>query len=293
VHSTDARIALARRDRCAYPDPVRSAFVQANGIRIHHHRSGEGGVPIVLAHGFSDNGRCWASLVPRLERDHDVVAYDARGHGLSDAPDSSYSPDELADDLLGLVDALGLERPVLVGHSMGGSTVGWAALKRPDLPRALVFEDSAIPPAPPPAGPTAEQLDALRSGLVGWVRSLRRRSQGELMELARSENPRWPEADLEPWAESKLQLSEQALSAFGDRGRGGLGARLPKLPCPALFLKADAEGAERARQQAAVAALPGAHLVHVAGAGHNVRRDEHERTAALLREFLTRVYRAG
>ena len=243
----------------------------------------------MLAHGFSDNGRCWASLLPVLARDFDVVAYDARGHGLSDAPDSAYSADELADDLLAFVDALGLERPVLVGHSMGGNTIGWAALKQPDLSRALVFEDSAIPPPPPPAGPTPEQLDALRAGLVRWVRSLRERSQGELVELARRENPRWPSEDLEPWAESKLQLSELVLSAFLDRQRPDLAVHFPKLPCPALFLKADADEAERQRQRTIVAALPDAHLVHVSGAGHNVRRDEHARSVAALQEFLTRV----
>jgi pimeloyl-ACP methyl ester carboxylesterase len=243
----------------------------------------------VLAHGFSDNGRCWASLLPVLASEFDVVAYDARGHGLSDAPDSSaYSADELADDLLALVAALGLERPVLVGHSMGGNTIGWATLKQPDLPRALVFEDSAIPPSPPPAGPTPEQLDALRAGLVRWVRSLRERSQGELVELARRENPRWPGEDLEPWAESKLQLSEVVLSAFGERQRTDLAVHFPELPCPALFLKADADEAERERQRAVVAALPDAQLVHVPGAGHNVRRDEHARSVAALQEFLTR-----
>jgi pimeloyl-ACP methyl ester carboxylesterase len=272
---------------------VKSRFVRANGIRLHYHRSGGDGPPVVLAHGFSDSGRCWASLLPVLARDFDVVAYDARGHGLSDAPDSAYSADELADDLLALVEALGLDRPVLVGHSMGGNSVGWAALKQPDLPRALVFEDSALPPPPPPDGPTPEQLDALRAGLVRWVRSLRERSQGELVELARRENPRWPSEDLEPWAESKLQLSELVLSAFLDRPASDLAAHFPELPCPVLFLKADADEAERQRQRAIVAALPDAHLVHVPGAGHNVRRDEHARSVAALRDFLARARASG
>ena len=100
-----------------------SEYVNANGIKIHYHRTGGDKPKIVFAHGFSDNGMCWITLVPALREDYDLIMYDARGHGLSDAPETGYSKDDRVADLVGLIHALGLEKPILMGHSMGANTV--------------------------------------------------------------------------------------------------------------------------------------------------------------------------
>jgi pimeloyl-ACP methyl ester carboxylesterase len=69
--------------------------------------------------------------------------YDARGHGYSDKPDGPYDLATHVADLVGLIRALGLEKPVLMGHSMGGGTVALAAATHPDLARAVILEDPA------------------------------------------------------------------------------------------------------------------------------------------------------
>lgn len=62
--------------------------VLANGIRMHYTRTGTGrGPDLVLLHGYSDNGRCWTPVAQALEADYDIVMIDARGHGLSEAPE--------------------------------------------------------------------------------------------------------------------------------------------------------------------------------------------------------------
>ena len=100
--------------------------------------------PVVLAHGFSDDGLCWTPVAEALEADYDVVMVDARGHGRSDAPEQGYGSAEHANDLAGVIAALGLQRPAVLGHSMGAvSTLALAGLY-PDLPRAILLED------PPP-----------------------------------------------------------------------------------------------------------------------------------------------
>ncbi|MCP4687120.1 MAG: alpha/beta hydrolase, partial [Desulfobacterales bacterium] len=101
-----------------------SGEVVANGIKIHYTRTGGDKPPVVLSHGFTDNGLCWTRAAWVLEKDYDVVMYDARGHGLSDAPEAGYSAEDHAADLAGLIQALELKdpRPVLMGHSMGAST---------------------------------------------------------------------------------------------------------------------------------------------------------------------------
>src|SRR5438094_986431 len=99
-----------------------SGDINSSGVRIHYYRTAGDRPPLVLLHGMGDNGLCWARVAERLQPDSDVVMLDARGHGLSDAPERGYTAEEQAPDVAAVVHALGLERPVLIGHSMGGAT---------------------------------------------------------------------------------------------------------------------------------------------------------------------------
>ncbi len=97
--------------------------VITNGMRMHYYRTGDGQKPpLVLCHGFSDSGLCWTPTARALEADYDVIMIDARGHGKSEAPDGDYDPITMATDLAGLIQSLGLGRPYIMGHSMGGAT---------------------------------------------------------------------------------------------------------------------------------------------------------------------------
>ena len=122
----------------------RSDHVTANGIKMHYTRTGGDGPPVVLCHGSTDNGLCWTPVARALEADYDVVMPDARGHGLTDAPESGYDVATRAADLAAFVAALGLERPVVGGHSMGASTTLCFAAGHPDMLRAAVLEDGGI-----------------------------------------------------------------------------------------------------------------------------------------------------
>ena len=95
----------------------------------------------MLAHGSSDSARCWSRLAAALEDSFDIVAFDARSHGLSDAAGAGApSP---GTDLVTVVEALGLAPTLAAGHSMGAGTVSEAIADRPDLFRAAVLEDPA------------------------------------------------------------------------------------------------------------------------------------------------------
>src|SRR6516165_1550716 len=99
-----------------------SGDVQTNGIRMHYYRTGGNKPQLVLSHGATDDGLCWSRVAQALESDYDVVMPDARGHGLTDAPAQGYTAADHAADLAGLIEALGLERPAIGGHSMGAGT---------------------------------------------------------------------------------------------------------------------------------------------------------------------------
>src|SRR5947209_20441227 len=108
-----------------------TAEIGANGIRIHYYRTGGQKPPAVLAHGATDDGLCWTRLARVLESEYDVIMPDARGHGLSEAPETGYTSEDRAADIAGLIEALRLDKPAIGGHSMGGSTAFYVAANYP------------------------------------------------------------------------------------------------------------------------------------------------------------------
>src|SRR5262245_64460333 len=92
--------------------------IATNGIHLHYTRTGGDKPPVVLAHGFSDDGLCWTPVAEVLVADYDLVMVDARGHGRSTGPEQGYGSAEHAGDLAAAIAALGLGRPAVLGHSM-------------------------------------------------------------------------------------------------------------------------------------------------------------------------------
>lgn len=105
-------------------------FATLNGIRIHYEVAGAGH-PILFVHGHALDCRLWREQVGPLAPYYTVVRYDVRGHGESEAPPSGYSRPDYAEELHALIEHIGLSRPSLVGHSMGGGIALEYALKHP------------------------------------------------------------------------------------------------------------------------------------------------------------------
>ena len=101
---------------------LHEGFVNTNGLKIHYYRTGGDLPQVVLNHGALDDGLCWPRVVEALGADYDLILPDARGHGKSDAGAGVYSSEVRAADLIGLIEALGLEKPVIGGHSMGADS---------------------------------------------------------------------------------------------------------------------------------------------------------------------------
>jgi 3-oxoadipate enol-lactonase len=118
------------------------ASVSVGDIRIHYRIVGQG-APLVLIHGLACGQRMWLHQVRALAGRYRVITYDQRGHGLSEAPDdpARYSPAHLTRDLIGLMDALGVDRAGLVGFSMGGGPALALAAGAPDRVTRLVLAD--------------------------------------------------------------------------------------------------------------------------------------------------------
>jgi 3-oxoadipate enol-lactonase len=141
--------------------------VESGGVRLAVAESGTG-PPVVLLHGLTATRRYVVMGSKSLERGgHRVVAYDARGHGNSSpAQDrSAYTYEDLGLDLVAVLDALGIERPVLAGASMGAHTALWLALRHPERVGGLVVITPGYDPATQDDPRRLERWDALADGL--------------------------------------------------------------------------------------------------------------------------------
>jgi pimeloyl-ACP methyl ester carboxylesterase len=138
---------------------VRSATI--NGVSLRYVDIGSGEPAIVFVHGWTCNRTDWRNQIDEFALSHRVIALDQRGHGESDKPDQDYTIAGFADDLASLIDELGLERPVLVGHSTGGVVTHNLVRRRPEIALGVVLVDSNIIP------PSSELDATLESVLAG------------------------------------------------------------------------------------------------------------------------------
>ncbi len=122
-------------------------------VTLGYEEAGAGDPPLLLIHGWGTDRGVFGPLMRATSAAHRVVAVDLRGHGESDAPRQDYSVEALADDVAWIAATLGLNRPVLIGHSMGG-LVALELASRGDV-RGLVLLESPV--AAPPAMAAALQ----------------------------------------------------------------------------------------------------------------------------------------
>ncbi len=117
-------------------DGFTQSRVKTNGLELSVHRGGTG-APLILLHGYPQNHHCWAHVAPTLAEYFDVIVPDLRGYGDSDAPEddaahSVYSKREMARDIVGLMEALDLQKAHVLGHDRGGRVAYRMALDHPE-----------------------------------------------------------------------------------------------------------------------------------------------------------------
>jgi pimeloyl-ACP methyl ester carboxylesterase len=119
-------------------------FAIRDDVVLAYKEAGTGDPPIVLLHGMAGDHKRLAPQFDHLQAHHRVVAPDLRGHGESAKPSGAYDVDVFVSDVLWMLGELGIEHPVLVGHSLGGSIGLAIAVAHPEAVRALVLLDSGI-----------------------------------------------------------------------------------------------------------------------------------------------------
>lgn len=260
------------------------AYRTVNGLRMHYLLEGTG-PPVVLLHGLGSRGEDWALQVPVLvEAGYAVLAPDLRGHGRTDKPPGPYTIRQMADDLDGLMGALGIERSVVVGLSLGGLVAQALAVGHPTRVRALVLVNTSARLRP--------------QGRWGWAHLLRRgwllvaggmRRQAEA--VARELFPHPEQEAMRRVAAERLAENDPAAyqatvwAVLRFDGRRDLG----RIRVPTLVVAGaeDTTVSMEAKRELAVR-IPNARLEVVPDSGHATPLDQPEVFNRLLLEFLRR-----
>jgi pimeloyl-ACP methyl ester carboxylesterase len=273
--------------------------VRANGLELHYLDWG-GAAPTsaIALHGFALNCHSFDEVAPRLQSQVRLLAFDQRGHGLSEraARVEDYTRENMVADVEAAVRALGLERPVVIGHSMGGMNAMTFAARNPDLVRALVLVDVG----PEVSVDGAREVGAFVAGpyalesLDAWVEHTHRYYPWRSKERIRARL----EVSLRETPDGRLakQYDERFRQGFGGvaEGRDALADVAGALRCPTLLVHGAASPVlTRDMAERFAARVPCVELVSIEGAGHSVAGDKPDEFAKVVEAFLGSVLVSG
>jgi non-heme chloroperoxidase len=253
----------------------------ASGPRVRYAEQGDrGGTPIVLLPGYTDSWFSYSRVLPRLPPRYHAYALDQRGHGDSERPDCCYAVEDFAADVVAFLDAVGVERASLVGHSGSCLVARRVAEAHPERVARLVLLGS-----PQSLGDSQEELE-----LQAAVRALQdpvpvqfaRELQGAAAHVT------LPEAFFEGLVAESLKLPArvwkaalEGLFAFDDR------ADLWRITAPTLLVWGEWDRwLPREEEEHLGAILPEARVVVYPATGHSPNWERPERVAADLDTFL-------
>ena len=248
----------------------------------------DGRPSMLFLHGLTDSGTGWPEAVEHWQDGYAIVSVDQRGHGGSPRFTAdqlaSHPGDVMVDDAVVLLEQL--DRPVVIGHSLGGAVGLAAAVRRPELVRALVLED------PAPLGPDEPQwsVERGREFRAGIEPSRGAAEDESLLRLRREAHPDWPESELLVTGHAE-QLMDADYLAHGDWKPS---VRWPELfaqvQVPTLVVSGDRpdEIVVDAAMERGIEEIgnPAATFARIPGAGHCIRREQPGAYYALVDDWL-------
>ncbi len=257
------------------------AICETNGIYIHYTRTGRNSLPLILLHGLTANGICWTALARDLEGEYDVIMPDARGHGRSSAPDDGYRYEDHAKDVVGLIQALRLSSPILIGHSMGGMTATVVAGHNPKLLRGLILEDPSF------LSPKV-QREVRDSDVADQHRRFLKRSLEDIVLDGRARHPQRSSELLELLARARLQTSMSVFDVLKHPYPDYL-QLVRSIDIPTLLVIAE-NGVVSSEVAAELQGVnPKFQVEKIPKAGHGVHYDQPERFAVIVKSFLCSI----
>ena len=255
-----------------------TAICKTNGIDIHYTRIGRNSLPLILLHGLAANGACWTEVARELEIEYDIIMPDARGHGKSGKPSDEYRYEDHAKDVVGLITALNLPSPILVGHSMGGMTAAVVAVRNPKLLHGLILADPSF------LSPEV-QREVRNSDVADQHRRFLHMSVDELAADGRSRHQLRSSELLELIARARLQTSMRAFDVLKHPYPDYM-QLVRSIDIPILLVIGE-NGVVSTEVAAELQGVnPKLQVEKISKAGHGLHYDQPERFAAIVKSFL-------
>jgi len=262
------------------------AVTLPSGVRLPLVRQGDpNGVPVLLLHGYSDSWLSFQTTMEHLPAGVDAIAVTQRGHGDADRPAAGYAIDDFAGDAIAVLDALGIERAVIAGHSMGAWVAEQVAARFPQRVLGVVLA------APLPAAAASPVLAGFGEEVARLEDPIDRAFAREF-QIGTTEQP-LDDAQLEAFVDESMKLPARV---WREVYAGFLAfdpvACLRAVTAPVLFVCAEQDAfATRDEQEQLLAATRDGRMVRYAETGHAVHWERPGRFAADLTAFAAEVGR--
>lgn len=262
-----------------------SIFFRSGGLRLHATRHpGLGGRPVVVVPGITTPAGAFGFAARRLAAAAgDVFVLDMRGRGLSERSDfGSHSSADYAEDVLALIEGTGVDRPVLVGHSLGARVVASARARFPGCSAGVIAID------PPLSGPGRRPYPTGLDVFVGGIQGARR-GRGEAD--ARQNYPTWTDEQIVTRARWLASCDEAAvIESYAWFHLEAFEPVWAEVEPPALLLVGDKSPVVTQEDAARLAQVnERASVVAVAGCGHMVPWDNLDQTVAEIETFMSKL----
>jgi len=249
--------------------------VDLAGVRLHYERRRRGVPELIFVPGWCCDHTVFQPQFDHFARTHAVTALDLRGVGRSDAPDEGYAISELAEDVAAFCAAVGIERPVVVGHSLGGMIAVELGARHPSLPSALVLVD------PGPIDPMPATVEFFR----GFAEQLEG-PDGEEIRRAYVHDMGARDEELASWIVEHMCVPSQPVAAAVIRGVSEWNGREPFARCevPVLLLRCELGPDTDVLRLCEL--KPGLEVGITVGAGHFQQLEVPEQVNAMIERFL-------
>jgi 3-oxoadipate enol-lactonase len=252
-----------------------------NGIRLHYELAGEG-PSLLLIHGLGSSAADWERQLPALSAHYRVIAPDLRGHGHSQRPAGPWTMGDFADDLLGLLDQLGVDQAHVLGLSLGGGIAFQLAVQAPARLRSLIIVNSGPELVP---RSLRERLVIWQRYAIVWLLGLRRMGSVLAVRLFPGD-AELQRSFVERFAANDRRSYLNALRAFVG---WSVAEHLGSITCPTLVIAADQDYTPVSLKREYTARIPNAELVVLPDSHHAVPAERPELFNDCLRRFLDRA----
>jgi N-formylmaleamate deformylase len=261
------------------------ATLSLENRQLHYYYSKSGtGHPLIFLHGAMDNGLCYSRLAEQFLGQYDIYLPDARGHGRSSDFPKNASFSDLVTDVKDLCEANSLRDVIIMGHSMGGAVAAQFAANYPDLVKAVVLED--------PGFMSRSQKIILPLFGLFMIFILRHRDPprhlSEFEKRSKKTNATWDPVDQMVWAKAQQEFTTHypmkliSIVKGFPKGTDIIG----KIKAPLLLITSEKGIVKKRLVEKIQAIQPALRWHYVAGAGHNIRREQFDVEIAAVKEFL-------